>query len=100
MNEPEPQLTLDGTEVMLPAEPRSHTRYTPAQRVILRLIAEGDTITSSEAGRIVHALRTPPCQRCKEDRCAFIASDGRDALKRLQDRGLLRRRLAGVWGPR
>jgi hypothetical protein len=94
----QPQLTLDGTEVVIPAEPRRHSPYTAAQYAIMRLVAECDTITSSEAGRIVHACRVPPCERCQEGNCGFVAADGRDALMRLQARGLVRRIYAGRWG--
>lgn len=98
MTEPEPQLTIDGGEVVLPATPRAHTPFTSAQRAILRLIQEREKITSSDAGVIVHLHRAPPCIRCVAvGRCGYIASDGRDALKRLEARGCVRRSGTGVW---
>jgi len=90
------QLTIDGGEVTRTPYYAS-TALTQAQRVILRLLAERDTITSSEAGRIVHAHRNPPCARCAAGGCGFIASDGGDALKRLRTRGYVCRLGAGLW---
>jgi hypothetical protein len=89
------QLTIDGREEQREVVLTRRAPFTPVQREILRLLAERD-ITSSEAGRIVHAHRSPPCSRCAHS-CGFVASDGGDALKRLQGRGLVRRVRAGVW---
>jgi hypothetical protein len=92
------QLTLAGTEVPLnAAASHSRTPFTPAQREILRMLREHQAITSSEAGRIVHSHRTPPCRRCELGSCAFTSTDGADALKRLRARGLVRRVARGLW---
>lgn len=97
MADGEPQLTIDGREVELAAVPSRRFPYTAAQRSILALIAQQGSITSTEAGKIVHAHRMPPCKRCNEGKCGYVASDGGDTLKRLQARGLVRRIVAGVW---
>jgi len=90
------QLTLEGHEVEQESVATRRAGFTSAQREILRLVGERD-ITSSEAGRIVHAHRSLPCARCRDGSCGFAASDGSDALKRLQARGLVCRRARGVW---
>lgn len=94
------QLTLDGR-----AEPlaRSHGQAAPltaVQLTLLRAVVERETITSTEAGRIVHAHRDPPCERCCRGCCGFTSTDGSDALKRLAHRGLVRRIAAGLWTAR
>jgi hypothetical protein len=94
-----PQLTIDGREEEREIVRSHRAGFTPAQREILRLLAERD-ITSSEAGRIVHVHRSPPCFRCQHGSCAYLAIDGNDALKRLKARGLARRLFAGVWTAR
>jgi hypothetical protein len=99
VSEIEPQLTLDGREEAIPTAPR-HSPFTAAQREIMHAIADRETISSTEAGQIVHAHRSPSCARCAEGCCRFAAVDGRDALMRLQKRGLVRRRFVGVWGAR
>jgi len=95
------QLTIDGAEEERRIAPRGRAGLTAAQRAILRLLAERD-ITSSEAGQIVHLHRRPPCERCRWDRrCGYVATDGGDALRRLERRGLVRHSLLdacfGLW---
>ena len=91
------QLTIDGRE-----EPTSEAgipRRAPlsaAQLAILRALAAGE-ITSTDAGRIVHAHREPPCERCRRGSCGFASTDGSDALKRLAARALVRKVAAGIW---
>lgn len=91
------QLTIGGREEPIELVADRCAPLTAAQVAILRLLAERRTITSSEAGRIVHAHRQPPCERCKRGCCGFTSTDGSDALKRLQARGLARRIAAGRW---
>ena len=89
------QLTLDGREV-----PISGTRtpaFTDAQTEILRALRLYGIITSTAAGRILHAHRKYGCAGCRADRCYFASSDGCDALKRLAERGLVRRVARGRW---
>jgi len=91
------QLTIDGREELIePTAPR-HMPLTAAQYEILSLLAEHEVIRSIEAGRIVHAHRTPPCERCRHGRCGFTGTDGSEALRRLQARGLVRKLAAGLW---
>lgn len=94
------QLDFEGREHDL-AEVRAETApapFTPSQREILRLIQTYGTITSTAAGRIVHAHREERCLRCAGNQtCQYAASDGRDALMRLKDRGLVHRHRPGVW---
>lgn len=90
------QLTLDGGEVGVVAVANSRSPLTEGQTRILRLIVKHD-VSSSDAGRVLHLARKPPCQRCKRGSCAFVASDGSEALERLAKRGLVRRVAKGVW---
>lgn len=94
-----PQLTIDGREEQPADVPQPRGAFSRAQREILQLLAERD-ITSTEAGRIVHLHRTPPCASCMRGDCSWASSDGGDALKRLKARGLTRRVFAGVWTAR
>jgi hypothetical protein len=95
------QLTVDGGEEQVStAAPSRHASFSHAQREILRLLAERTHVTSTEAGRIVHLHREPACRHCREGRCPWAASDGGDALKRLQARGLVRRVARGLWTAR
>jgi hypothetical protein len=91
------QLTLDGRAELLVRTPGRIAPLTAAQLVILRALADRETIRSTEAGRIVHAHRDPPCDRCRRGCCGFTSTDGSDALKRLAKRGLVRRIAAGLW---
>src|SRR6516165_5864756 len=91
------QLTLDGRAELLVRTPGRLAPLTAAQRVILRALADRETIRSTEAGRIVHAHRDPPCDRCRRGCCGFTSTDCSDALKRLAKRGLVRRIAAGLW---
>lgn len=70
-------------------------RLSPAQRDILRLAARKEGVTTSEAGRVVHAHRRGG-QGCRAHRglppapcCLWMSSDGWDALKRLTKAGLV-----------
>lgn len=91
------QLTIDGREELAEHAASSQGPFTAAQIEILRLLADRQTIRSIDAGRIVHAHREPPCARCERGCCGFTSVDGSAALKRLQERGLVRRVAAGLW---
>lgn len=93
------QLTLDGGEETPAALTGQRAPFTRAQMEILQLIAHHD-ITSTDAGRILHAHRAGGCKRCATGPCPYAASDGGDALKRLQERGLVRRLAPGLWTAR
>lgn len=83
------QLTLDGREVPHQDVVRA-TRapgFTAAQQEILRTIRLQGFVTSTEAGRIMHACRDR--HRCTDWCRGFHASDGRDAMVRLRDRGMV-----------
>lgn len=75
----------------------------PTSRAIIRHILEHGSISAVEAGCLVHAGRRtwshsteglaqyreyhPASKGC----CAYAASDGSDALRKLRDRGLVER---------
>ena len=90
------QLTIDGREEIVELGPSRHAPLSAAQYEILRMLSEHD-VTSSDAGRIVHAHRDPPCERCRRGRCGFAAGDGSQALRGLEARGLARRISACLW---
>ena len=94
------QLTIDGGEVEHETVTRQSHGLTGAQRMILTLALEQGHISPAVAGRVVHDHRTPPCARCSEGSCAFTSTDGADALKRLVNRGFLRKLSPGVYQPR
>lgn len=87
------QLTFDGGEVAV----GSTSPLSPVQREIVALMRNYGVITSTAAGRIVHAHREDGCQGCRMDRCKYAASDGGDALRRLQERGMVRKVARGSW---
>jgi hypothetical protein len=93
------QFTLDGGEETPAAVTDQRAPFTEAQMEILRLIAHHD-ITSTDAGRILHAYRDNACKHCQAGTCPYAASDGGDALKRLQKRGFVRRLAPGLWTAR
>jgi hypothetical protein len=92
------QLNLDGGEELV-----DDGRYlSPAQHEILRVLAAGENlITTLRAGRITHQMRATPCERCADPtaKCAFVATDGRWALERLEQRGLVHNIAGALWGP-
>jgi hypothetical protein len=93
---PDRQLNLAGGEED-PLERTVRGQLSDTQREILQAIHVHGEITTVDAGRIVHARRSPPCARCREGRCAFVELDGSDALKRLKRRGHVRRLYGDVW---
>lgn len=98
-----PQLRLDGGQDAGPVPAVRRAPYTAAQQEIMRKIAEDGQIRSIEAGVIVHAHRPRPCIRGSyangdgEGCCRWASGDGGDALKRLAERGVVRRVGRGRW---
>lgn len=91
------QMTLDGS-VPEVASVTPHAPFTPAQRDIMRLIADFGSVTSTQAGVIQHMHRSPPCRYCSpRQHCQYASSDGLDAMKRLMRRGLVERVRDGLW---
>ena len=95
------QLTIDGREVSI-AESQP-AALTDCQRAILRHVRTHKGVTSTEAGRIVHAHRPTPCPPVPVEArrvacCKFASEDGRAACTRLADRGMLERVSPGLWG--
>lgn len=89
------QLTFDGREV--PIDKSTAPVFSAAQTEILRAIRLYGIITSTAAGRILHAHREHGCRHCRAGECPYASSDGCDALKRLAERGLVRRVARGRW---
>lgn len=92
------QITLDGREVPYEQVVRSRrSTLTPQQREILRTVRARGSIRASEAGRVMHAARgycewkaaDYPMRNDLAGCCAYCASDGWSALKRLRERGFL-----------
>jgi hypothetical protein len=100
------QLTIDGRVVPHPAAP-GPAPLSSAQKAILRQLGEQGYIRSVEAGLIVHECRSQYLHAvdigpdvadaylrvCRQ----YASSDGNDALKRLANRGLVRRVAPGRW---
>jgi len=55
-----------------------------------------DSIRSVDAGVILYEF-TEPTEREREIRRKYASSDGLELLKRLEKRGLVRRKSRGVW---
>lgn len=101
------QLALDGSETPYPM--RRITPLTDRQREVIGLMrACGGSVRPVEVGRLMHAgTRHPsglypiivdaattsgPLSCCK-----FASSDGHDALRRLERRGIVERVRRGLW---
>lgn len=92
------QLTLDGGEV---ERPQTHGQpLSPSQQEVLAVMRRDGSIRSVEAGVIFHRGREKGCgvgrrSAAFEGRgvgcCAYAAADGNELLKRLMERGLVRR---------
>lgn len=91
------QLDLHGGETPHDAVIAKRHQYSGAQREILRFIQNYGAITSTQAGVVVHAHREGGCYRCRSGTCRWLSSDGSDAMKRLRDRGLVKRHHRGLW---
>jgi hypothetical protein len=89
-----PQLTFDGREV----DVRTPRALTDRQRELLRFIRERGVVRPIEVGKLMHAGRPTRCYRCEHFvDCPYVSSDGCDALRRLERRGLVARRARGQW---
>lgn len=92
------QLRIDGTETpIVPTSPTAH--LTDGQRAILRALGKKGSLRSVEAGEILlETVEKRPWAR--ESRRKYASSDGSMAMRRLMERGLVRRGdKAGVWIP-
>lgn len=97
------QLTLDGSEVPVS---RTTARLGRNQRAILRTLVFG-SLTSTQAGRIVHELRGY-CGAGAKSRgdyqgagcCPYAATDGSDVMRSLRDRGFVEKQGGLWWLPR
>ena len=102
------QLTVDGREVPWQLATRVPTR--DAHRRILRHVGQQGTISSTEAGLIVHECRGncayQTMYRSREglltDRgkgcCVYCATDGSRTLRTLERWGFVTRIARGSWG--
>lgn len=101
------QLTMDGREVRHPAPTGPHLGS--AQREVLRHLGLFGSITSTQAGVIVHEQRTARqgysgCGHGAKDHgtytglgcCRYAVSDGTEVMKRLRDRGFVEKHF-GLW---
>lgn len=94
-------MTLDGGEV---SRPQTHGQpLSETQREVLHQLRWRGTLRSAEVGVIVHAMRENatcgPARRAAGC-CQYAAVDGNEAMKRLMERGLVRRTgERGVWAP-
>jgi hypothetical protein len=100
------QLTTDGREVEHPLPSRQRSpRLTAAQRAILVELALKGELRSCEAGAIIHQCRPQAARAAARGFLAeylagqrrYAASDGLEALKRLAERGFVRRVSPGRW---
>lgn len=100
------QLDIDGREV--PLDQVRPARLSEGQREILRHLRVNEQISSVEAGRILHLVRPQGCSftGAKADNwrggrggcCPYGASDGSAALRRMAERGLVRKLEGGGFG--
>lgn len=97
------QLALDGTEVPYPMRPP--TPLSERQRQILAFIRLHGVVRPVEIGMLMHQGRERPCvvlldfRRMRVGCCRHASSDGVDALRRLERRGLVRHIARGQWVP-
>jgi DNA-binding MarR family transcriptional regulator len=90
-----PQLTLDGREVQRPTRT---VALTARQREVLRFVRTLGDVRPLEIGVLMHVGREQPCRVCGEyGHCRHASSDGFDALRRLEQRGLVYRERRGHW---
>lgn len=96
------QLTLDGRAVPYP--PPKLRPLTPCQKDLMRVLDYQGSLRSVEAGVTAHKHRLSHGGHCGPVRgakaiacCVWANSDGLSAMRRLEDRGLVRRVHAGVW---
>lgn len=100
------QLTLDGREVQHPAPTGTRPPIGQAQRDVLRHLGLFGSITSTQAGVIVHGLRGNCGSGTKDDAaqsqyagtgcCRYASTDGTEVMKRLKKRGYVEKHF-GLW---
>lgn len=93
------QLGLDGRETPHPVRtPRPLSRR---QREVLAYVRATFPVRPLDVGRMMHAGRERPCSECTKRglHCRHASSDGYDALRRLERRGLVVRESRGLWDP-
>jgi hypothetical protein len=86
------QLGLDGRETSHPV--RRAIPLTNRQREVLRFVRSRIDVRPIEVGRIMRDGRGTPLRLGAE---RHVSSDGADALKRLERRGLVERVSRGHW---
>lgn len=91
------QLDFNGGETEHVEVTKKGAGFSLAQREILRFIGVYGAITSTQAGVIVHSHREGGCDRCRKGICPWLSSDGCDAMRRLRDRGFVKRHHRGLW---
>lgn len=91
------QLDIYGGETEHVEVSSQRSTFSAAQREILRFMGNYGAITSTQAGVIVHAHREGGCYRCRRGTCPWVSSDGSDAMRRLRDRGFVKRHHRGLW---
>jgi hypothetical protein len=96
------QLTIDGKEIEYQRTVRREPPLTDLQREALRYLTMQGQIRSVEAGVMVHSARGHCGYGAKDDRvggrrdsriscCNYAATDGNELMKRLMERGIVRR---------
>lgn len=93
------QLGLDGRETPYPA--RSSRPLTQRQREVLAYVRACFPVRPLDVGILMHVGRARPCRYCTivDVHCEHASSDGHDALRRLERRGLVERERRGSWVP-
>jgi hypothetical protein len=90
---------LDGRETPLPV--RRPTPLSRRQREVLAYVRATYPVRPLDVGRVMHAGRERACLECVAfgRHCRHASSDGYDALRRLERRGLVVRERRGAWSP-
>jgi len=93
------QLGLDGRETPHPV--RRPQPLTQRQREVLAYVRATFPVRPVDVGKLMHAGRERACSTCSllGLHCRHASSDGYDALRRLERRGLVVRERRGMWCP-
>ena len=89
------QLSFDGKPIPLSALRARRVPLSAGQEDIIRVLRMTGSIRSAEAGRITYVHRPDPVSY--ERAARYAGSDGWAALKRLEQRGLVRHVRRGLW---